>query len=186
MDAALRHGRRGVARGGLCNTGRSLSPPAAIVLGFLRSAPDSRLDELKRLALFSELSGRELHIVQGVLHEREYLPGEVIFDEGEEGNALYIVRAGRVLICLQGQPESPVAEHGPGSFFGELALLDSVPRAAQARALEPSRLAVLFGSDFLALLESESHLGNRMLLQLARHLGRRLRGSITARGERVP
>jgi hypothetical protein len=45
---------------------------------------------------------------------------------------------------------------------------------------------VLFGSDFLALLESESHLGNRMLLQLARHLGRRLRGSLAHRAERLP
>lgn len=156
------------------------------MLGFLRSAPDSRLDELKRLALFTELSPRELQIVQGVLHEREYLAGEVIFDEGEEGNALYIVRTGRVLICRQGHPDQPIAEHGAGSFFGELALLDSVPRAAQARALEASRVAVLFGSDFLALLESESHLGNRMLLQLARHLGRRLRTSLAARGEHLP
>jgi CRP-like cAMP-binding protein len=158
----------------------------ATVLGFLRTTPDARLDELKRLSLFTELSGRELQIVQGILHERDFRAGEVIFDEGEEGNALYIVRSGRVLICRQGHPDQPIAEHGPGSFFGELALLDSVPRAAQARALDASRVAVLFGSDFLALLESESHLGNRMLLQLARHLGRRLRGSLASHGERLP
>jgi CRP-like cAMP-binding protein len=156
------------------------------VLGFLRTTPDRRLEELKRLALFSALSSRELQIVQGVLHEREYLPGEVIFDQGEAGNALYIVRSGRVLICRQGHPEQPIAEHEAGSFFGELALLDSGPRAAQARAVEASRVAVLFGSDFLSLLESESHLGNRILLQLARHLGRRLRGTLTGRSEGMP
>lgn len=150
------------------------------MLGFLRPVPDRRLEDLRALFLFAALSVRELKIVQAALHEREYLPGEVIFDEGEEGNALYIVRSGRILICRQGRPDAPIAEHAAGSFFGELALLDSAPRAAQARAAEASRLAVLFGSDFLSLLETESHLSNRILLQLARHLGRRLRGSVTS------
>ena len=149
------------------------------MLGFLRPAPDTRLDDLRALSLFADLSVRELKIVQGVLHEREYLAGEVIFDEGEEGYALYMVRSGRVLICRQGRPDSAIAEHGPGSFFGELALLDSAPRTAQARALEPCRLAVLFGSDFLSLLETEARLANRILLRFARHLGRRLRGAIS-------
>jgi len=149
------------------------------VLGFLRPAPDRTLEDLRALSLFADLSVRELKIVQGVLHAREYLAGEVIFDEGEEGHALYIVRTGRVLICRQGRPDSPIAEHGAGSFFGELALLDREPRTAQARALEPSRLAVLFGTDFLSLLETEAKIANRILLQFARHLGRRLRATVS-------
>jgi CRP-like cAMP-binding protein len=148
------------------------------MLGFLRPAPDSRLEDLRALFLFADLSVRELKIVQGLLHEREYLAGEVIFDEGEEGNALYIVLTGRVLICRQGRPASAIAEIGPGNFFGDLALLDSAPRAAQARAQEPSRLAVFFGSDFLALLETEAKLANKILLRLSRHLGQRLRASV--------
>lgn len=153
------------------------------MLGFRRRAADPRFAELRALSLFSELSIRELKLVQGILHEREYLAGEVIFDEGEEGNALYIVRSGRVLICRQGRIDDPIAKYGTGSFFGELALLESVPRTAQARAIEPSRLAVLFGSDFLALLQRESHLGNRVLLQFARHLGRRYAVQAAARNE---
>lgn len=148
------------------------------MLGFLRPAPGSQLEDLKALSLFANLSLGELKIVQGVLHEREYLAGEVIFDEGEQGYALYIVRTGRVLICRQGRPASAIAELGPGSFFGELALLDSAPRTAQARALEPCRLAVFFGSDFLALLETEAKLSNKILLQFARHLGARMRGTM--------
>jgi CRP-like cAMP-binding protein len=146
---------------------------------FLRPAPTGQLADLKALALFADLSVRELKIVQGMLHDREYLAGEVIFDEGEQGYALYIVRTGRVLICRQGRPEHPIAELGPGSFFGELALLDSVPRAAQARALESCRLAVFFGSDFLSLLDTEAKLSNKILFQFARHLGHRLRGTVT-------
>ena len=141
------------------------------MLGFLRPAPDSQLEDLRALSLFADLSARELKIVQGVLHERAYLAGEVIFDEGEDGNALYIVRTGRVLICRQGRPDSAIAELAAGSFFGELALLDSAPR-------EPCRLAVFFGSDFLSLLDTEAKVANRILLQLSRHLGRRLRGAV--------
>ena len=133
------------------------------MLGFLRAAVGTDLHALKSLSLFADLSPRELKIVQGLLHEREYLAGEVIFDEGEEGNALYIVRKGRVVICRQGRPEHPIAEIGAGSFFGELALLDPAPRSAQARALEPCQLAVFFGSDLLSLLETESRLSSRIL-----------------------
>jgi len=148
------------------------------MLDFFRSASGGHLEQLRALSLFADLSRRELQIVQGALHAREYLPGEVIFDEGEEGYALYIVRTGRVLICRQGRPDSPIATLGAGSFFGELALLDSAPRAAQARALEPCTLAVFFGSDFISLLETEAKLSNKILLQLSRHLGRRLRAAV--------
>lgn len=148
------------------------------MLGFLRPTAGGELQDLRALVLFADLSVRELKIVQSLLHEREYLTGEVIFDEGEDGCALYIVRSGRVVICRQGHPETPIAEHGAGSFFGELALLENVPRSAQARALEPSRLAVLFGSDFLSLLDSEAKLANKILLQFSRHLGRRLRATV--------
>jgi len=148
------------------------------MFGFLRRAGPTELQELRALTLFTDLTVRELRIVQSVLHDREYLAGEVIFDEGEQGYALYIVRTGRVLICRQGRPEKRIAELGPGSVFGELALLDSGPRAAQARALEPSRLAVFFGSDFLALLDTETRLSNKILFQFARHLGQRLRGTV--------
>jgi CRP-like cAMP-binding protein len=148
------------------------------MLGLRRPARGSQLEDLRALSLFADLSVRELKIVQGMLHEREYLAGEVVFDEGQQGYALYIVRTGRVLICRQGLPDSAIAELGPGSVFGELALLDSAPRAAQARALEPCKLAVFFGSDFLALLDTETKLSNKILYQFARHLGRRLRGTV--------
>jgi CRP-like cAMP-binding protein len=156
------------------------------MLGFLRPAPGSQLADLKALTLFADLSVRELKIVQGMLHEREYLAGEVIFDEGDPGSALYIVRTGRVLICRQGRPDSAIAEIGAGGFFGELALLDSVPRTAQARALEPCRLAVFFGSDFLSLLETETRLSNKILYRFARYLGRRLRGAVLGQHTEPP
>jgi CRP-like cAMP-binding protein len=55
-----------------------------------------RLATLRQLALFAPLSRLELRVVEGLLHERRYLKGEIIFDEGEEGQALYVIISGRV------------------------------------------------------------------------------------------
>jgi CRP-like cAMP-binding protein len=65
---------------------------------------------------------------------------------------------------------------GPGSFFGDLALLDNSPRSAQARALDACEVAVFFRDDFLALMETDAVIGYKISLALARHIGQRLRG----------
>ncbi len=110
------------------------------------------------------------------MHERRYLPDEIVFDEGEEGQALYLLMSGRVRICRQqGERQQVVAELEPGSFFGDLALLDNSPRNAQARAVEHCEMAVFFRDDFLALLETDAVIGYKISLALARHIGRRLR-----------
>lgn len=139
-----------------------------------------RLAQIQALSLFSTLSPRELKVVDGLLHERSYLKDEIIFDEGDEGQALYLLMSGKVLICRQGQPETgKLVELGPGMQFGELALLDDAPRAAQARAAENCTLAVFFRADFLSLLETHAVIASRISLQLARHIGRRLRQTVS-------
>ena len=135
----------------------------------------TRLSELKKMSLFVELSQREMKTVNGFMHERNYLKEEVIFDEGEEGQAIYILLEGKVLICHQGQAEKPIAILESGNFFGELALLDDAPRSAQARAAENCTVAVLFRGDFQSLMLSHALIASKIALQLARHLGARLR-----------
>ena len=135
----------------------------------------NRLHELKKMSLFVELTQREMKIVDGFMHQRTYLKDEVIFDEGEEGQAIYIILEGKVLICRQGQTDKPIALLESGNFFGELALLDDAPRSAQARAAENCTLLVLFRGDFLSLMLSHALIASKIALQLARHLGARLR-----------
>ena len=135
-----------------------------------------RLERLRNLSLFVNLTPGELQIVDGLLHERDYLPGEVIFDEGEEGQAIYIVAAGDVLICRQGQGEAGrLAQLGPGTFFGELALLDKSPRSAQARAATACQLIVFFRDDFVGLLDTHARIASKISRELAHHLGARMR-----------
>ncbi|BAO29569.1 cyclic nucleotide-binding domain-containing protein [Sulfuritalea hydrogenivorans] len=161
-----------------------------------------RLERLRNLSLFVNLTPAELQIVDGLLHERDYLAGEVIFDEGEEGQAIYIVAAGEVLISRQEQGDAGraaqtesalrprrrqgdtgrLAQLGPGTFFGELALLDNSPRSAQARAATACQLIVFFRDDFVGLLDTHARIASKISRELARHLGARMRDMALATG----
>lgn len=148
-----------------------------MIFGFLKSPSLSpRQRRLQNTVLFRTLKPLEIKFVDGLMHERRYLPDEIIFDEGEEGQALYLVMGGRVCIS-RGAPGSRhvVNELEPGSFFGDLALLDNSPRSAQARAQGGCELAVFFRDDFLALMETDAVIGYKISLALARHMGQRLR-----------
>lgn len=170
------------------------------LFGSQKSSP--RLDRLHGLSLFVNLTPAELRIVDGLLHERSYLAGEVIFDEGEEGQAIYIIASGEVLISRleQGDAErftpaggnglprrrqgdsGRVAELGPGTFFGELALLDNSPRSAQARAATACQLIIFFRDDFVGLLDTHARIASKISRQLACHLGARMRVMAQAMG----
>ncbi|MFS2005500.1 cyclic nucleotide-binding domain-containing protein [Duganella sp. CT11-25] len=141
-----------------------------------------RLLRLKESALFATLTPLELNIVDRLMHERRYLADEIIFDEGEEGQALYLVMSGRVMISRQvGASREVVAELSAGAFFGDLALLDNSPRNAQTRALDNCELAVFFRADFMGLMETDAVIGYKIALALARHIGSRLRDWMTGK-----
>lgn len=148
---------------------------------FRPGKPSPRLERLRNLSLFVNLTPAELRIVDGLLHERVYLEGEVIFDEGDEGQAIYIIASGEVLICRPRQGDIlRLAKLGPGTFFGELALLDDSPRSAQARAASACQLIVFFRDDFVGLLDTHARIASKILRELARHLGTRIRAMAQA------
>jgi predicted PurR-regulated permease PerM len=120
---------------------------------FRRTEEPAHLTLLREVPLFADLSTHELSTLEDLLHHRDYVQNEVIFDQGEDGQAIYFVLSGRVLIHQQGSDEV-LAEIIPGQFFGERALLENQPRIAQARAAEDSVIAVLFRADFLWLLQT--------------------------------
>ena len=154
-----------------------------MIFGFLKSQTLSpRQLRLQNTPLFRSLKPLEVKFVDGLMHERRYLPEEIIFDEDEEGQALYLVMAGRVGISrVHEGGRQLVRELGPGSYFGDLALLDNSPRSAQARALDACEMAVFFRDDFLALMETDAVIGYKISLALARHIGQRLRGWLDGR-----
>jgi len=158
------------------------------VFGFLKpNYLSARLQRLKTQQLFSTLTPRELTIVDGLLHTRQFLAGEIVFDEGEEGQALYILLSGTVAIGrTRDTGLEIVAELTSGSFFGDLALLDNTPRSAQVRAKEACEMAVFFRADFIALMETDATIGYKISLQLARNLAQRFRALALGRPRLEP
>jgi NADH dehydrogenase len=84
------------------------------------------------LFLPPELVQLRLGGTQGAAHER-FEPGQTVFREGDVGDRIYIVLAGRAEVM---RGDRKLAEVGPGEFFGEMALLDSAPRNATIRCKE--------------------------------------------------
>jgi len=148
-----------------------------MLFGFSHSG-NPRLQLLKNVVLFKDLSMRDLAMVDSLMHERSYLAEEVIFDEGEEGQGLFVVLSGRVKITLPANVDSVLIELGPGAFFGEVALLDQSVRTAQARAIEDAKIVALFRAEFYSLLETHSSIASRISFQLARVLAARLRQAV--------
>lgn len=147
------------------------------------SSNNPRLQLLKNVVLFKDLSVRELAVVDQMFHARHYLADEVIFDEGEEGQGLFVVLSGRVKITLPATVDSVLIELGPGAFFGEVALLDQSVRTAQARAIEDAEIVALFRTEFYSLLQTHSAIASRISFQLARVLAARLRQAVFNTGK---
>jgi CRP/FNR family cyclic AMP-dependent transcriptional regulator len=101
-------------------------------------AADFRVALRTKRDLFSEqrLSSLEINLLSTLSKERQLRPGEVIFQEGDPGDAMYVVLEGRVRISkhIPGAGEEALAILERGDYFGEMALIDRQPRSAEAKA----------------------------------------------------
>lgn len=132
------------------------------------------VDSLRHCALFRDADDGALEQLAGRLRQRRFRRNEVIFHQGDPGDALHVVASGAVKIVLpsaEGE-EAIIATLRPGDFFGELAILDGAPRSATAVALESAETLELPRVTFQQLLESEPGLRDALLAGLAHELRR--------------
>lgn len=127
---------------------------------------------LKRNYLFRGLPDRTLDRIAALAARRHCDKNAVIFSQGDEGDALYGVASGRVRISATGSGGQEVflSIMEPGDTFGEIAVMDGLPRTAGARALEDTTLIQIRRSDFLQLLEREPQLAVHLLKLLCTRL----------------
>ena len=140
-------------------------------------------DILAATELFQGVSPEELSDLAHHASTRRLVRGDVLFNEGDPPDELYIVLAGRVAIAnksFDGR-ESVVALMEDGDLFGEMGMLDGLPRSAEGRALEPSEVLVLGYEPARALLERRPEL----LWGVVRMLADRLRGMDEALADSV-
>jgi CRP/FNR family transcriptional regulator len=118
-----------------------------------RSAPTAEF--LKTVRLFREFGEPELQALTGQLRERKLRKGHALFREGDEGEEMFLVREGTVLVSksVTGKVEQVLARFGPGDFFGEMSLFDQSPRSATIQAETDTALLALDRDDLNALIE---------------------------------
>jgi CRP/FNR family transcriptional regulator, cyclic AMP receptor protein len=133
--------------------------------------------ELRNIGLFGALSDEVLATLSGMLTVVLPQIGEVIFREGDEGNAMFVVLNGEMEVTKQSRNgvDARVAVLGPGDWFGEMSIVDIQPRSATVRAVAPSRLMRISAADLDSLYRHDVRSYAIVVLNLARELSRRLR-----------
>ena len=120
---------------------------------------------LRRNYLFRGLPDRIIDRLAGMGTRRVYRDGELIFSQGDVGDALYAVISGRVRISSIGAGGREVFLNimETGDAFGEIAVVDGLPRTAGATAIAPTVLMAIRRSDLIDLLSSEPELAIHLL-----------------------
>ncbi len=142
-----------------------------------RTSPElDRIQFLKTVPFFDELSNRQLKNVSGIMFERNYEADELIFEEEQPGAALFLILDGKVAIeiCREDKTVN-LAVLEKGAFFGEMALIDEAPRSADARALERTRALALYRSDLSELIQRDPQTACQIYRALASMISDRLR-----------
>jgi CRP/FNR family cyclic AMP-dependent transcriptional regulator len=138
---------------------------------------------LRASELFGEFSGEVLEVLAKQAVTKRYDRNDRVFEEGEQPDALYVVRGGRIAIAKRSPDgkESVVALMESGDLFGDMGLFDGLPRSAEARALEPSELIVVAFPPVRQMFTDRPEL----LFDVVAFLSRRIRATDVALADSV-
>jgi CRP/FNR family cyclic AMP-dependent transcriptional regulator len=128
---------------------------------------DTKVEALGRAPLFEGLSRKQLVQLARVSEDLEVRPGKVLCKEGEIGEEFFVIVYGEVEVTKNGKR---LATRGCGEFFGEIALLEEIPRTATVTARTPVRLFVLTRRAFRQLIRDNPGIERKVLRALARRL----------------
>jgi CRP/FNR family transcriptional regulator, cyclic AMP receptor protein len=126
-----------------------------------------KVETLRRAPLFSDLSKRELTDLARTSEDMEVEAGKVLCREGEVGREFFVIIDGDVEITRRGKP---VKRREGDEFFGEIALLEDIPRTATVTARTPVRFFVLTARDFRQLVKRSPSVESKVLRSVARRL----------------
>ncbi|MGB5425244.1 MAG: cyclic nucleotide-binding domain-containing protein [Gammaproteobacteria bacterium] len=131
-----------------------------------------RLILLKKSPIFSMVMTDDLRVVAQAMEKQEYFAGERIFEIGDQGDHLYIIVSGKVGISLESKPSSKsyIATLSSGDCFGEMNLLDDLPRSATAEVIEDTTLLSLEKTRLRGLIQSYPDMSVGMLRSLSLRL----------------
>lgn len=127
----------------------------------------SKEELLARVPMFASLTRKELKQVARLIDEISRPKGTVLADEGETGREFFLILEGQTEV-LKGKKK--VASLGPGSWFGEISLIDHGPRTATVKASTDVRLFLVGVREFSGLLDQVPAIARRLLVHLCNRL----------------
>ena len=137
---------------------------------------------LQSHALFGGIPDESMPAILAKLRRESHTTGEVIVREGDRPDRMHFILSGSAEVFIDATPDVPddgefeaLRVLRPGDTFGEMGLIDTQPRAASVRALEPIETLSLSGPDLNRLYKEDAHVFTMIVLNLARELSRRLR-----------
>lgn len=128
---------------------------------------DAFIEHLARVPLFSACSKRDLALVARRAEDVRVEAGKVLVTEGEAGHEFFAIVSGTARVARRGKR---VASLGPGSAFGELALLDKAPRNATVVAETDMELVVLGQREFAGIIDEVPGFARKLLTGMATRL----------------
>jgi CRP-like cAMP-binding protein len=123
--------------------------------------------DLGSVWLFSECSRNELKAIQKKAESMSVKAGTVVCDEGAVGLTFYFIVSGKATVIRNGRK---AAELDSGSYFGELALLDRLPRSATVKAATDMELLAIDQKDFNKILKDSPSMVRKLLVATASRL----------------
>ncbi|MCA9917736.1 MAG: cyclic nucleotide-binding domain-containing protein [Anaerolineales bacterium] len=119
----------------------------------------------------SLLSSLDRKMLDQVMIEHRFKPGEIVVHEGQIGDIAYLIWSGRVAV-VQGEFINPASVNyrGPGEVVGEMSLIDNKPRSASIVALDDVRLLGIYRKDFFELLQIDATFSTNMMEILSSRL----------------
>ncbi len=135
---------------------------------YAHSRPEGTPDDTPLMRLLATIDRDQL---SQIMTEQRCQPGEVICWEGDSGDAMYLIRSGRVLV-FKDNLDAPtiIGERGPGEILGEMALLEGQPRSATAVAVDETRLLRIAREGFHTWLSSSPAVGMSIMATLSARL----------------
>jgi len=128
---------------------------------------DAFIDHLQQVPLFAACSRKDLQLVARRAEDVRVAAGTTIVNEGDDGHEFFVILDGTARVSRQGRK---IATLGPGSGFGELALLENAPRNATIVADTDMELVVLGQREFAGLLDEVPGFARKMLAGTAHRL----------------
>lgn len=129
------------------------------------------LSTLKKVSLFSSLKEDTLKDILRIAQKRKFGKGKTVCYEGEPGDSMYVVLSGKVKVSLfYDDKEYILTVIEKGGFFGELSLIDGLPRSANVEAIEDSEFLVIHRGNLIRLIKDNPEISIEIMKTLSERL----------------